>query len=130
MYEDIQRTIEYRLREWLILNCHSECCVFFCCCECYDLSVVCIRICLSNRCFVVNLLHGGRDLKVKGDSPEELLVSLGLFNTILGVCIYICVHLKREMLVEETLVSSWIDLNFSIGVGLNSHEQLTQAFLQ
>ena len=34
------------------------CCVFFCCCECYDSSVVCIRSCLSNRCFVVNLLHG------------------------------------------------------------------------
>ena len=66
---------------------------FFCCCECYS-SVVCIRSCLSNRCFVVNLLHGRRDLKVKGDSPEELLVSLGLFNTILGVCIYICVHLS------------------------------------
>ena len=39
------------------------------------------------------MIQGGRDLKVKGDSPEELLVSLGLFNTILGVCIYICVHL-------------------------------------
>ena len=68
-------------------------CCFFCCCECYDSSVVCIRSCLSNRCFVVNLLHGGRDLKVKGHSPEELLVSLGLFNMILGVCVYICIHL-------------------------------------
>ena len=41
-------------------------------------------------------LTWGRDLKVKGDSPVELLVSLGLFNTILGlggVCIYMCVHL-------------------------------------
>ena len=66
---------------------------FFCYCECYDSSVVCIRSCLSNQCFVVNLLHGGRDLKVKGHSPEELLVSLGLFNTILGVCIHICIHL-------------------------------------
>ena len=70
--------------------------LFFYCCECYDSSVVCIRSCLSNRRFVVNLLHGGQDLKVKGDSP--VLVSLGLFNTILGVClggecIYICVHL-------------------------------------
>ena len=66
---------------------------FFCCCECYDSSVVYIRSCLSNRCFVINLLHWGRDLNVKGHSPEELLVSLGLFNTILGVCIYICIHL-------------------------------------
>ena len=53
---------------------------------------MCIPSCLSNRCFVVNLLHGGRDLKVKGDSPEELLVSLGLFNTIL-VCAYTSVSI-------------------------------------
>ena len=60
--------------------------VFFCCCECYDSSVVCIYEVVCQ----ITLLHG---LKVKGDSPVELLVSLGRFNTILGVCIDICVHL-------------------------------------
>lgn len=63
---------------------------------------------LSNRRFVVNLLHGGRDLEVKGDTPVELLVSFGLLRLsvwVWEVCVTMCVcnwlSERRGVVVEH-----------------------------